>query len=141
MLPSCRRWSSSEINLDILSSIPSITAYLDLLAMIDHESATQGQSSKSDSITAQRRAAKGLVPTLPGYMAQVVLRQMPRVKCGQAIAVASIASQLMSHHHAWHTSRSSCRSCYLACHPSSSLGPGAGPPPSAATRPIHLPRL
>ena len=58
-----------------------------------------------------------------------------------AIAAASIASRLLSHHHARHTSRGSCRSCCLAYHPSSSLGPGAGPPPSAATRPIHLQRL
>ena len=29
----------------------------------------------------------------------------------------------------------------LAYRPSSSLGLGAGPPPSAATRPIYLPRL
>jgi len=63
------------------------------------------------------------------------------IKCGQAIAAASIASWLLSPHHAWHTSRGSCRSCCLAYHPSSSLGLGAGPPPSAATRPIHLPRL
>jgi len=65
----------------------------------------------------------------------------PQVKCGQAIATASIASRLLSHHHTWHTSRGSCRSCCLTYHPSSSLGLGAGPPPSTATRPIHLPRL
>ena len=56
-------------------------------------------------------------------------------------AAAFIASRLLSHHHARHTSRGSCRSCCLAYYPSSSLGPGAGPPPSAATRPIHLQRL
>ena len=60
---------------------------------------------------------------------------------GEATAGCGQESRLLSHHHAWHTSRSSCRSCCLAYRPSSSLGPGAGPPPSAATQPIHLPRL
>ena len=33
---------------------------------------------------------------------------------------------------------SSCCGCCLACHPSSSFSPGAGPPPGPATVPIHL---
>jgi len=37
--------------------------------------------------------------------------------------------------------RGSCQSCCLAYHPSSSLYLRACPPPSTATRPIHLPRL